>query len=37
MAEIGIESRLEKILTTVLTALSTHLGAPTPEPATTTK
>ncbi|MER6358515.1 hypothetical protein ABT186_43740 [Streptomyces sp. NPDC001634] len=34
VAEIGIESRLEKVLTSVLAALSAHLGVPAPAPAT---
>ncbi|MGW0630228.1 hypothetical protein [Streptomyces sp. NPDC002758] len=36
VAEIGIESRLERVLTSVLTALSAHLGAPAPAPAAVT-
>ncbi|WP_371671445.1 hypothetical protein OG985_29780 [Streptomyces sp. NBC_00289] len=34
VAEIGIESRLERLLLSVLTALSTRLGAPAPTGAT---
>ncbi|GGY11250.1 hypothetical protein [Streptomyces anandii] len=34
LAELGIESRLEKVLTSVLTALAAHVGAPAPAPAT---
>ncbi|MEU3341753.1 hypothetical protein ACWCQ1_45465 [Streptomyces sp. NPDC002144] len=36
VAEIGVESRLERVLTGVLGALSDHLGAPTPAPASIT-